>query len=94
MNKGEVESILGETLAMYRSRPYAELAAWVSEGRIDIPQMVGPGGTHYNVEVCFFWDDKPNGCVRVMASAGKGLRVFFPVTESFILSPDGRFIDE
>jgi hypothetical protein len=54
MDNGEVESILAETLAMYRSRTYVELAACVAEGRITILQLADGRGSQYNLEVCFF----------------------------------------
>jgi hypothetical protein len=42
-----------------------------------------------------FWDDKKLGNLRVCGSIDDGgLRAFFPVTDSFIIAPDGRFIDE
>src|SRR5262249_45589838 len=94
MNTTEASSILSECLAQYRSRPYSELAACAAEHRVEIPRIFGPSGTFYDVAVSFFWDDKPNGCVRVMAAVGKGIRSFFPLTESFILSPEGQFVGE
>jgi hypothetical protein len=47
MNKSEAHSILSECLARYRSRPYAELAALASEGRVDTSDVVAPSGTRY-----------------------------------------------
>ena len=49
------------------------------------------------------WDDKPHGAVRVCGDLSAGrqrpLLGFIPVytpdvTDSFIMNPDGRFIDE
>ena len=95
MDKKEARSILAEHLTRYRSRSYAELAAWVREGRVDTPQAVAPSGTRYQIEVQFFWDDKPHGDVRVCASIDDGgIRAFLPLTDSFILSPEGKFVGE
>jgi hypothetical protein len=68
----------------------------VRDGRIDTPEAVGRSGTHYQIEILFFWDDKPDGDVRVIGSIsdGRGFRAFVPVTESFIMSPEGRFVGE
>lgn len=95
MNKKEARSILSEHLAGFRSRSYAELASWVSERRNDTLEAVAPSGTRYCLELQFFWDDKPNGDVRVVGSIDDGgIRAFLPVTDSFILSPEGRFVGE
>lgn len=95
MNKSGAHSILSECLAGYRSRPYAELAALASEDRVDTSDVVAPSGTRYQLEVEFVWDGKPNADVRVIASVDDGgIRALLPATESFILSPDGRFVGE
>jgi hypothetical protein len=95
MNKSEAHSILSECLARYRSRPYAELAVRASEGRADTSEVVARDGTRYQLEVEFVWDGNPNADVRVIASVDDcGIRALLPVTESFILSPDGRFVGE
>jgi hypothetical protein len=95
MDKKEARSILAEHLARYRSRSYAALAAWAREGRIDTPEAVGPSGTRYQIEVQFFWDGKPEKDVRVCASIDDGgIRAFVPLSDSFILSPEGNFVGE
>ncbi len=95
MDKKEAHSILSEHLARYRSRSYSELASWAREDRIDTPEAVGPSGTRYQIEVQFFWDAKPEGDVRVCASIDdRGIRASLPLTDSFILSPEGQFVGE
>jgi hypothetical protein len=95
MDKKEARSLLAEHLARYRSRSYAELSAWARERRIDTPEAVGPSGTRYQIEVQFFWDDKPEGDVRVCAAIDDGgIRAFLPLSDSFILSPAGKFVGE
>ena len=96
MDKKEANAILAEHLARYRTRSYTELAAWVRDGRVDTPEAVGQSGASYQLEIQFFWDDRPDGDVRVVGSAsdGRGIRVFVPLTDSFILSPEGRFVGE
>ncbi len=95
MNKSEAHLILSRCLAHYRSRPYVELAALASEGRADTSEVVALGGTRYQLEVEFVWDGKSNADVRVIAAVDDGgFRALLPVTESFILSPDGRFVGE
>lgn len=95
MDKNEARLILSEQLKRYRSRSYPELAVWSSEGRIDTLEIVAQSGKHYQIEVQFFWDDKPNGDVRVACSIDDGgIRAFFPITDAFILSPAGQFVGE
>ena len=96
MDTKEANSILGEHLARYRTRSYAELTTWVRDGRVDTPEAVGQSGTCYQIEIQFFWDDQPDGDVRVVGSVsdGRGISAFVPLTDSFILSPEGRFAGE
>ena len=52
-------------------------------------------GKQYQVEIEFFWDGKPDKNIRVMGAIDDGgLRAMMPLTESFILSPDGTFVGE
>lgn len=96
MDTKEASSILADHLARCTSRSYAELSAWVREGRIDTPEVVAPSGHRYEIEVQFFWDGKPDGDVRVFGSIsdGRGIHAFVPLTDSFIMSPEGRFVGE
>ncbi len=96
MDTQAASSILAKHLVRYRSRSYAELSAWLSERRIDTAEAVGPSGSLYEIEVQFFWDDKPDGDVRVSGSIsdGRGIRACVPLTDSFILRPEGRFVEE
>ena len=58
-------------------------------------RVTAESGTWYQGEVQMFWDDKPDGAIRVMASIDDGgWRAFVPLTDAFILAPDGTFIGE
>lgn len=47
------------------------------------------------VNVQWFWDDKPNQDVRVMAAiSDHGKSAFVPMTDGFIMAPSGKFIGE
>ncbi len=96
MDKKEAHSILTQHLGRFRTRSYAELASWVRDAHTEIIQAGGESATHYEVEIQFFWDDKPDGNVRVLGSIsdGRGIRALVPLTDSFILSPEGRFVGE
>lgn len=59
------------------------------------PDSIRSGRVAYQGEVQVFWDDKPNGAIRVMASIDDGgWRAFVPLTADFILAPDGTFVGE
>jgi hypothetical protein len=95
MDKKEAQKILEAQLRRYRSRSYAGLVALVEAKEVKTLQVIGATGAEYQLEVQFFWDAKPNGDIRVAASVDDGsLRAYFPLTDSFILSPQGAFIGE
>ena len=95
MNRGEAQSILSECLSGYRERSYSELAACVSENRVETKEIVAPSGARYQVEIVFVWDDKQKANVRVIGSIDDGgIRALVPVSDDFIVSPQGCFIGE
>jgi hypothetical protein len=91
MDKQEARSIAREQLAPYRRRPYADLVSMI--GKVVHSEVTAPSGTRYQFEIQAFWDDKPNGDVRVMCSIDDmGWRAFFPLSDDFIMAPDGTFV--
>lgn len=52
-------------------------------------------GKEYQFEIIVYWDDKPNGDVRVIGNVDDGgWRAYFPLGTSFLKAPDGTFIGE
>ena len=108
MSKDEMHKILSEHLAKFRTWSYAQLAERVERDRkahdcLEHIEGTAPDGTRYQMEFQVLWDDKPHGAVRVCGDLSAGrqrpLLGFIPVytpdvTDSFIMNPDGRFIDE
>ena len=93
MNKEEAAQILKEYLEDYRLRSYDELLCLVEDQHRY--EVTGKSGQFYQIELSGFWDDKKLRHLRVCGSIDDGgLRAFFPVTDSFIIAPDGRFVDE
>ena len=93
MNTGEASQLLGEELARYRAFPYSELQSRI--GDAICTQVVGAGGSTYQLEINFAWDDRPGGDIRVMGGIDDGgWRAFLPLCDSFIMTPDGRFVGE
>ena len=87
MDKSEAQKVLSEQLARFGQRTYSELLALVESGHVEDFEIRGASGTTYQVEVQFFWDDKPRGAVRVIGSIDDGgLRAFVPLTQTFLVS--------
>jgi hypothetical protein len=82
-----------EQLAPWRARSYQELASRVGQSlRFEI---TAPSGVWYQGDVLFVWDDQSGGDVRVIASIDDGRwRALAPLTDSFIMRPDGAFVGE
>ena len=54
-----------------------------------------PSGATYQLEVQVFWDDRAEQNLRVMGSIDDGrLSAFHPLSEDFIIAPDGSFVGE
>ena len=89
----EARSLLRKELEALRSLSYAELA-----DRLDKPathELRGESGVTYQLEFQVFWDHRPGGNLRVRGSIDdRGLRSLLPLTEDFIVAPDGSFVGE
>ena len=95
-------------MARFRSWSYEALAERIERDKhhndcLDYIEIVDKVGTVYYIEFNVFWDDKPQGDVRVCATLSaepqRMLLGFLPiyrldVTDSFIMSPEGIFVDE
>ncbi len=81
MDREEALGLLNAQLDQYRKMSYAELAAKI--GHEEFPEVVGPSGTEYQIEIQVRWDHKPGGDVRVMGSIDDGTfrGAFKPVCE-------------
>lgn len=93
MNKNEAHEVLADHLRNYRSRQYSNLAREV--GSVATFEVTTPSGIEYQVEIQILWDGDADKDVRVLGAIDdSGWRAFFPITDSFIMSPDGTFVDE
>ncbi len=94
MDKNEAKCLLAKELKGWRRRTYADLVSLV-DGEATTGELLGESGAHYQFEIQVFWDDKPAEDIRVFGSIDDGgIRAFFPLTDGFIMSPDGSFVDE
>jgi hypothetical protein len=93
MDTVAAQKVLDKWVAKLRTEPYRELASRV--GSVTTDEIARDGERSWQVEVEVFWDDEPNGNVRVTVSIDDGgLRAFVPMTSDFIKSPSGEFIGE
>lgn len=94
MDEQEAKAELERELAVWRRRTYGGLAVLIG-GEPETREVTGPSGVKYQIEMQVFWDAKPDGNVRVVGSIDEGgINAFLPLTEGFIMAPDGKFIGE
>jgi hypothetical protein len=93
MNVFEARALLAEQLAHLRRQPYSELRR-----RLNSPEPIearGATGVRYFVEIQAFFDDPPRENLRVLASIDDGGgRALVPISDAFILTPEGLFVGE
>ncbi len=95
MNKKEAKQIIQNELEQFRNKPYSELVQMINAEPIDY-ERIGPNDQKYGIEIQAFWDGKKDGDIRVIGAIDDGSRwrLFHPLTEDFIKTPDNEFIDE
>ena len=95
MDKTEARAVLTQQLAPYRARSYADLVRMV--GTNSVIQACGPSGVEYQIEIEVMWDS-PRHMVNILVIGGiddgRFLAALSPVCDSFILTPDGKFVGE
>ena len=93
MDKNEAREVLRATLDRYRKRGYADLVRLVDNP--DIITVFGASEALYRLEIEAVWDDERGANLRVVGAVDNGgWRSFVPLTESFIVAPDGTFVAE
>lgn len=92
--KENVKQILKEQAEILRKKSYEELCQFLHAPRIF--DVKGPNNESYQLEVTAFWDNGKPGNLRVfitVSSTSERSFTFLP-NESFIISPNGKFIGE
>jgi hypothetical protein len=94
MDKHEAQRILARRIEELRTEPHNLLKSrWL--GQPDCEQVVADSGVEYQVEIEAFWDDQAAGHLRLVASIDDGgWRALAPITDGFVVAPDGSFIGE
>lgn len=94
MNKKEAKQILNSELEKFRNKTYEELKKSIN--KVLAYNINKSDSENYQIEIQFFWDDKPDEDIRVIGSIdnGRGLSTFIPMTNSFIKNSSNNFVDE
>jgi len=91
MDTAEAKAILANELSDFTARSYNKLVASIAH--TEVKNLVGQSGANYQVEFDVFWDSKPDGNLRIMASIDDGgWRAFKPLSDSRIMRPDGTLL--
>jgi hypothetical protein len=71
---------------------YSELFKYLNE--VEVKHSGEPGGDEfYQIEIQAFWDDGKTKNLRVMVAIDEGAgRAFKPICDSFIITPEGKFL--
>lgn len=94
MDKGEARGIALAQIDDLRRMGWGELR----DRYLDNPETVqvrGATGTVYQIQTQAFWDTGKGGDLRIIVAVDDGgWRAFVPLSEDFILVPDGSFVGE
>jgi hypothetical protein len=107
MDKAEARRVLGDEVRRLRALSYGELSARIASRprphgvrfadapEVETREVAAESGTTYQLENQVVWDDQAGGDVRVLVAVDDGgLSAFKPLTDDFILAPDGSFVGE
>jgi len=93
VNKEEATVVLSKLLGGYRAKSYSDLLPLLHTQNTS--EVTADSGTRYQVEFQAVWDDKKDGNLRVMGCIDdRGIRAFVPLTDDFIITPNGEFVGE
>lgn len=93
MDRKEARKILRELVSDLRRLSYEELLRFRDEH--EAREIIGDSGAWYQLEIIVFTDDPKDDTLRVsVAIDDGGWRAFSPLTDDFIIAPDGSFFGE
>ncbi len=93
MDKIEARAIAEKDLEFYRAMSYEQIAAKIGES--ESFERVSEQGEPYQIEFNFFYDDHEAENIRIMGIVSySGWTDIFPVSNDFIVAPNGDFVGE
>ncbi|HXE89849.1 MAG TPA: hypothetical protein VNK82_02700 [Terriglobales bacterium] len=94
MNHEIAYGVLHAEMKALRVQPYQNLEEMVGKNMYK-EVISGEDGKPYQVEIDVMWDDERGGNLRVLGSVDDGgWRTFIPLTDDFIMGPNGEFVGE
>jgi hypothetical protein len=93
MGKGEAQQLLKARVNQLRAMSYHDLLGLMDKETVT--EVDGSPGRRYSIETQVFWDGAKDRDLRVMVSIDDGgWRAYAPLTDDFIMAPDGSFVGE
>ncbi|HKU24023.1 MAG TPA: hypothetical protein VJQ54_01060 [Candidatus Sulfotelmatobacter sp.] len=91
MNEPVAYALINAELARLQKLCYADVTALI--GKVETKEVVGEDGKSYQLEIQACWDSRKGGDLRVIVAADDGgWRAFKPLTNGFIMRPDGSLV--
>jgi hypothetical protein len=95
MNVAEAREIQRQKMSQLRQRSYEDLCRLLRSENIEWEEILGASGQRYQLKSYALWDDQRGGDLRVWVDIDDGgWRSVCPLTDNFIMAPDGSFVGE
>ncbi len=93
MNKEEANLILSKEIDCLREQGYEDLTKCLNT--VETKEIKGNSNSKYQIEIQTFWDDEESRNLRVLVSIDdESWRAFAPLSQDFIIAPNGTFVGE
>jgi len=93
MDTKEAQPLLKARVNHLRAMSYHDLLGLLDKQTVT--EVDGSSGHRYTIETSVFWDGAKDRDLRVVVSIDDGgWRAYAPMTDDFIMAPDGSFVGE
>jgi hypothetical protein len=93
MDKKEAQQLLKARVNQLRAISYHDLLGLLDKETV--VEVEGASGSRYSIETSVFWDGAKDRDLRVIVAIDDGgWRAYAPMTDDFIMAPDGSFVGE
>jgi hypothetical protein len=93
MDKKEAQQLLKGRVNQLRAISYHDLLGLLDKETVIAVE--GVSGRRYSIETSVFWDGAKDRDLRVIVAIDDGgWRAYAPMTDDFIMAPDGSFVGE
>ena len=94
MDKVEAGAVLAAEMESLRQLSYQQLGERLLD-RVETVEVLGGSGTRYQIELQGVWDARPDDVLRILGSVDDGgWSAFVPLTDDFLIAPDGSFVGD